>query len=155
MVVQFSHSVVPDTLWPHGMQHARFPCPSPTPRTWSNSCPSSWLRHPNISSVVPFSSYLQSFPASGSLLMSQLFTSGGQRTGVSASASVLPVNIQGWFPLGWTGWISLLSKQLSKSFSSTTVWKHQLFIIGIGRSIHLLLFLKSSRSTPKCPLMDK
>ena len=106
--VQFSCSVVPDSLRPHGLQHARLPCPSPTSRAWSNSCPLSRWCHPSISSsVVPFSSCFQSFPASGSFRMSRLFTSGGQSIGASASASVLPENIQHWFPLGWTGWISL------------------------------------------------
>ena len=113
------------TLWPHGLQHARPRCPSPTPGVCSNSCPSSRWCHPTISSsVVPFSR-LQSFPASGSFLMSQLFTSGGQSIGVSASASVLPMNTQDWSPLGWTGCISLQSKGLSKVFSNTTVQKHQ------------------------------
>ena len=108
--VQFSHSVVSDPLWPHGLQHTRLPCPSPAPGVYSNSCPLSRWCHPNISSsVIPFSSCLQSFPASGSFLMSQLFASGGQSIGVSASASVLPMKIQDWFPLGWTGCISLLS----------------------------------------------
>ena len=126
--VQFSCSVVSDSLQPHGLQHARLPCPSPTPRTCSNSCPSSRCCHPTISSsVVPFSFCLQSFPASGSLPMSQFFTSGGRSIGASASASVLPMNIQDWFPLGWTGWISLLSKGLSRIFSKTTVQKHQFF----------------------------
>ena len=126
--VQFSCSVVSDSLQPHGLQHARLPCPSPTPRTCSNSCPSSHCCHPTISSsVVPFSFCPQSFPASGSLPMSQFFASGGHRIGVSASASVLPMNIQDWFPLGWTGWISLLSKELSRIFSKTTVQKHQFF----------------------------
>ena len=112
------------SLQPHGLQHARPPCPSPTPRDYSNSCPLSRWCHPTISSsVVPFSSRLQSFPASGSFLMSQLFTSGGQSIG--ASASVLPMNIQDWFPLGWTAWISLQSKGLSRVFSNTTVQKHQ------------------------------
>ena len=101
--LQFSRSVVPDSLWPHGLQHARPPCPSPTPRVHPNSCPLSQWCHPTISSsIVPFSC-LQSFPASGSFPMSQLFKSGGQSTGASASTSVLPVNIQDWFPLGWTG----------------------------------------------------
>ena len=129
MPVQFS-SVAQScpTLWPHGLQHARPPCPSPTRGVYSNSCPSSRWCHPTISSsVVPFSSCLQSFPASGSFPMSQLFISGGQRIGVSASASVLPVNIQDWFPLGWTGWISLQSKGLSRVFSNTIVQKHQFF----------------------------
>ena len=116
------------TLWPHGLQHARVPCPSPPPAACSNSCPLSLWCHPTISSsVVPFSSCLQSFPASGSFQMSQFFTSGGQSIRVSASASVLPVNIQDWFPLGWTGWISLQTKGLSKVFSNTTVQKHQFF----------------------------
>ena len=124
----FSFSVVSDPLWPHGLQHARLPCPSPSPRACSNSCPLNQWCHPAISySVVPFSSCLQSFPASGSFLMSWLFTSGGQGIGVSASASVLPRNIQGWFPLGLTGWISLQSKGLSRVFSNTTVQKHQFF----------------------------
>ena len=109
--VQFSHSVMSDSLQPHGLQHARTPCPSSTPRAYSNSCPLSWWCHPTISfSVVPFSSRLQSFLASGSFQMSQLFASGGQSIGVSASASDLPKNTQDWSPLGWTGWISLQSK---------------------------------------------
>ena len=114
------------SLWPHGLQHARPPCPSPIARVHSNSCPLSWWRHPTIlSSVVSFSSCLQSFPASGSLPMSQLFTSGGQS--FWASATVLPMNSQSWFPLALTGLISLLPKGLSRVFSSTTVQKHQLF----------------------------
>ena len=117
-----------DSLRPHGLQHARPPCPSPTPGVYSNSCPLSQWCYPTISSsVVPFSSCRQSFPASGSFQMSKFFTSGGQSTGVSASAAVLPMNIWGWFPLGWTGWISLLSKELSRVFSNTTVQKHQFF----------------------------
>ena len=108
--VQFSCSVVSDSLQPHGLQHARPPCPSTTPRVYSNSCPLSQWYHPTFSSVVPFSSRLQSFPVSQSFQMSQLFASGGQSIGVSALASVLPMNIQDWFPLGWTGWISLQSK---------------------------------------------
>ena len=120
-VLQFSHSVVSDSLRPHGLQHTRPPCPPPTPGVYSNSCPLSRWCHPTISSsVIPFS-HLQSFPASGSFQMSQLFMSGGQSIGVSASTSVLPVNIQDWFPLGWTGWISLQSKGLSRVFSNTTV----------------------------------
>ena len=116
------------TLWPHELQYTRLPCPSPTPRACPNSCPPSWWCHPTISSsVIPFSSCLQSFQASGSFQMSQLFTSGGQRIGVSASASVLPMNIQVWFPLGWTGWMSLQSKGVSRAFSNTTVQKHQFF----------------------------
>ena len=126
--VQFSHSVVSSSLWPHESQHARPPCPSPTPGVYPNWCPSSWWWHPTISSsVVPFSSCPQSFPASGSFPMSQLFTWGGQSIGVSASASVLPINTQDWAPLGWTGWISLQSKGLSRVFSNTTVQKHQFF----------------------------
>ena len=124
--VQFSRSVMSNSLPPHGLQHASLPCPSPTPGACSNSCPSSGWCHPTISpSVVPFSSRLQSFPASGSFPMSQFFTSSGQSIGVSASASVLPVNIQDWFPW-WTGWISLQSKGPSRVFSNTTAQKHQL-----------------------------
>ena len=115
-------------LWPHGLQHTRLPCPSLFPRVCSNSSPLSWWCHPTISSsVTPFSSCLQPFPASGSFPMSWLFASGGQSIGVSASASVLPMNIQGWFPLGLTRLISLLSKGLSRLFSSTTIQKHQFF----------------------------
>ena len=126
--IQFSHSVMSDSLQPYGLQHSRLPCPSPTPRAYSNSCPSSQWYHPTISSsVIPFSSCLQSFPASGSFLVSQFFTSGGQSIGVSASASVLPMNTQDWFPLGLIGWISLESKGLSRVFSNTTVQKHQFF----------------------------
>ena len=126
LVVQFSCSVVCYSLWPHGLQHTRLPWPSPTPGACSNLCPLSQWCHPTIlSSFFPFSSCLQSFPASGSLQTSQFFTSGGQRIGVSASASVLPMNIQDWFPFGWTGWISLQSKGLSRVFSNTTVQKHQ------------------------------
>ena len=111
--VQFSRSVVSDSLWPHGLQYARPPCPSPTPRVYSNSCPLSQWCHPTIlSSVIPFFSHLQSFPASGSFPMSQFFASG---IGVSASASVLPMNIQDWFPLGWTGWISFAVQGILKS----------------------------------------
>ena len=125
---QFSHSVVSNSLWPHELQHARPPCPSPTPGVYPNSCPSSWCCHPAISSsVVPFSSCPQSLPASGSFPVSQLFVWGGQIIGVSASASVLPMNTQDWSLLGWTGWISLQSKGLSKVFSNTTVQKHQFF----------------------------
>ena len=125
--VQFSHSVVSDSLWPHELQHARPPCPSPTPRAYPNSCPLSQWCHPTIlSSVVPFSSCLQSFPTSGSFQMSQLFASGGQSIGLSASTSVLPMNTQDWFPLGWTCWI-LQSKGLARVFSNITVQKHQFF----------------------------
>ena len=112
--VQFNRSVMFNSVWPHELQHNKPLCPSPTPRVYSNSCPSSQWCHPTISSsVVPFSSHLQSFPASGSSQKSQFFPSSGQSTGVSASASVLPMNIQHWLPLGWTLWISLLSKKLS------------------------------------------
>ena len=114
--MQFSCSVVSNSLQPYGLQHARLPCPSSTPGAYSDSCPLSWWCHPTVSSsVVPFSSWLQSFAASGSFQMSQFFASGGWSIGVSASAPVLPVNIQDWFPLGLTGWISLLSKGLSRS----------------------------------------
>ena len=113
--------IVSNSVRPYGLEHTRLPCPSPTPGVYLNSCPLSRQCHPAISfSVVPFSSRLQSFPASESFQMSQFFTSGGQSIGVSASASVLPMNIQGWLPLGWTGWISLQSKGLSRDFSNTT-----------------------------------
>ena len=126
--VQFNCSVVSDSLQPHGLQHAKPPCPAPTPRACSNSCPSYPWCHPTIkSSVIPFSPLLQSFPASGSFPMSQFFTSGGQSIGVSTSTSVLPMNIQSWFPLGLTAWISLQSKGLSRVFSNTTVQNHQFF----------------------------
>ena len=126
--VQFSHSVVSDSLRPHELQHARPPCISPTPRVHPNSCPSSWRCHPAISSsVVPFSSGPQSLPASESFPMSQLLAWGGQSTGVSASASFLPKKSQGWSPSEWTGWITLQSKGLSRVFSNTTVQKHQFF----------------------------
>ena len=126
--VQFSHSVVSNSLWPQEPQHARPPCPSPIPRVHPNPCPLSQWCHPTISSsVFPFSSQLQSFPASGSFQMSKLFASGGQSIGVSASTSVLPMKIKNWSPLGWTGWISLQSKGLSRVFSNTTVQKHQFF----------------------------
>ena len=127
--IQFS-SVVQSclTLQLHEPQHTRPPCPSPTPRVYRNSCPLSRWCHTTISSpIIPFSACPQSFPASGSFQMSQLFASGGQSIGVSASASVLPVNTQHCFPLGWTGWISLQSKGLSRVFSNTTVQKHQFF----------------------------
>ena len=124
---QFSHSVS-DSLQPHGLQQARLPCPSPTPGACSNSHPSSQWCYPTISSsVAPFSSCLQSFPASGSFLMCQFCASGGQSIGASTSASVLPMNIQDWFPLGLTGWISLQSKGLSRVFSNTTVQRHLFF----------------------------
>ena len=121
-------SVVSDSLWPHELQHARPPCPSPTARVHSNSRPLSQWWHPAISSsVVPFSSCPLSLPASGSFPMSQFFPWGGQSIGVSALASVLPIHTQDWSPLGWTGWISLQSKGLSRVFSNTTVQKHQFF----------------------------
>ena len=126
--VQFSCSVVSDSLRPHESQHARPPCPSPTARVYSNSCPSSRWCHPAItSSVIPSSSCPQSLPESGSFPMSQLFAWGGQSIGVSATASVLPMNTQDLSPSGWTGWISLQSKGLSRVFSNTTVQKHQFF----------------------------
>ena len=126
---QFSYSVVLD-LWPHGLQHTSLPGPSPTSRAYSNSCLKSWWCHTTISfSVVPFSFHHQSFPASGSFPVSQFFTSGDQSIGVSTSAPVLPMNIQDWFPLGWTGWISSLSKGLPRVFSNTTAQKHLLFSV--------------------------
>ena len=129
--VQLSHSVVSDSLWPHGLQYARPPCPSPTPGVHSDSQPSSQWCHPaSSSSVVPFSSRPQSIPASRSFPM-KLFAWGGQSIGVSASASVLPKNTQDWSPLEWTGWISLQSKGLSRVFSNTTVPKHQFFGAGV------------------------
>ena len=128
LLLLFSHSVVSNSLWPHGLQHARLCCPSLSPWVCSNSCPLSQWCHPTISSsVIPFSSCPQSFPESGSFPVSLLFTSGGWSIRFSALASVLPVNTQGWFPLGWTGWISLQSKGLSRVFSNTTVQKHQFF----------------------------
>ena len=132
--VQFSCSVMSNSLWPHELQNARPPCPSPTPRVYSNPCPSSWWCHPAISSsVVPFSCP-QSLPASGSFPISQLFTWGGQSFGVSALASVLPVNTQDWSPLGWTGWISLKSKGLSRVFFNTTVQKRFLEVHKMHKS---------------------
>ena len=124
--VQFSYSVMSDSLRPHGLHHARLPCTSPSYGACSNSCPLSQWCHPTILSFdVPFSSCLQPFPASGSFPLSHIVTSGGQSIRVSASASVLPMNIQDWFPLGWTGWISLQYKGLSRVFSNTSVQKHQ------------------------------
>ena len=129
MMTEFSsvtHSC--PTLWPHGLQHARLPCPSPNPGAYSNSCPlSRWCHLTSSSSFVPFSSHLQSFPASGAFPVSQFLASGSQSIGVSASASVLTMNIQVWFPLGLTDWISLQSKGFSRVFSNTTVQKHQFF----------------------------
>ena len=122
---QFSHSVVSDSLRPNEAQNARPPSPSPTPGVYPNSCPLSWWCHPTISSsVVPFSSCPQSFPASGSFQMSQIFASGGQKIGVASSTSVLPMNTQDWSPVGWTGWIFLQAKGLSRVFSSSTIKKH-------------------------------
>ena len=126
--VQFSRSVVSNSLRPYGLQHTRPPCPSPAPGIYSNSSPSSqWCHATILSSVIPFPSCLQSFPALGSFQMSQFFASSDQSIGGSASISVLPMNIQDWFPLGWTGWISLQSKRLSRVFSNTTVQKYQFF----------------------------
>ena len=126
--VQFSCSVVSYSLRLHAPQHTRPPGPSPTPGAYSSSCPLSLWCHPTISSsVIPFSSHLQSFPASGSFEMGQIFTSGGQSIGISASTSVLPVTTQDWFPLGWTDRVCLLVKGLSRVFSNTTVQKHQFF----------------------------
>ena len=136
--VQFSRSVTSDSLWRHGLLYARLPCPSPTPGVHSNSGPLSWWCHPAISSsVVPFSSYLQSFPASGSFPMSQFFASSGLHIGTSASASVLPINIQDWFPLGLTGWISLQSKGLSSllqhhSSKASILWCSAFFIVQLS-----------------------
>ena len=139
--VQFGQSVVSNSLWPHGLQHARPPCPSPTHRVYSNSCPLSQWGHPaSSSSVIPFSSSPQSFPASGSFQMSQLLHQVGQNIGVSVSASVLPMNTQDWSPLQWTGWITLLSKGLSKVFSNTTVQKLSL---QFNSHIHTWLLEKS------------
>ena len=132
--VQFSCSVVSASSWPHGLQHARLPCVSPTPGTYSNSYPSGQWCHPTISFSVFSFSRLQSFPTSGSFPMSQFFTSGNQSIGVSALVSILPMNIQDWFPLEWTGWISLQSKGLPRVFSNTTVqasilWYSAFFIV--------------------------
>ena len=135
--VQFSSSVMSDSLQPHELQHTRPPCPSPTPRVYSNSCPSSWWCHSVISSsVVPFSSCLQSLPASESFSMSQLFAWGGQSTGVSALASFLPKKSQGWSS-EWTGWISVQPKGLSRVFSNTTVQKHQSLALSFLDSLTL------------------
>ena len=152
--VQLSCSVVSDSLWPHGPQHIRPPCPSPTPGVYPNSYSLSRWCHPTISSsVVPFSSCPQSFPASGSFPMSQLFASGGQSIGVSASASILPMNTQDWSPLGWTGLISLQPKVLSRVFSNTTVQKHQFFSAQLSSQsnshIHTWLLEKPIKTNPK------
>ena len=155
--VQFSRLVMSNSLWPHGLQHARPPCPSPTPKLYSNSCPLSRWCHPTISScVVPFC--LQSFPASGSLPTSQIFPSGGQSIGVSASASILPMNIQNWFPLGWTGWISLQSKGLSRLFSNPTVQKHPILLcsaFSIVQLLHSYLTTGKTIAWPDGPLLAK
>ena len=142
--VQFSHSVLSDSLQPHGVQDVRPLCPSPAPRVYSNSCPLSRWCHPTISSsFVPFSSCLQSFPASGSFQMSLFFPSDGQSIGVSASTSVLPMNIQDWFPLGWIGWISLQSKGLSSclqhhSSKTSILWCSAFFIVQLSHPTWLL-----------------
>ena len=145
--VQISHSVVSDSLRPHGLQHARLPRPSLTPGVYSNSCPSSWWCHPTISSsAVPFSSCPQSFPATRSFPTHQFFTSGGQSIGTSASASVLPMNTQDWSPLGWTGWISLQSMGLSRVFSR--VWRK-------GNPLILLVGMQTSIATEQCGDLKK
>ena len=154
--VQFSCSVVSDSLWPHESQHARPPCPSQTTGVHSDSHPSSQWCHPAISSsVVPFSSCPQSLPASESFLMSQLFAWGGQSTGVSALASFLPKKSQGWFPSEWTGWISLQSKGLSRVFSNTTVQKHQFSgaqpYSQSNSHIHTWCTLKLAAAPPQSP----
>ena len=141
--VQFSRLVVSYSLQPHGLQHTRPPCPSPTPGACSNSCPlSQWCHLTISSSVIPFSSCPQFFPASGSFPKSHFFTSGGQRIGASASASVLPMN-QDWSPLGWTGWISLQSKGLSRVFFNTAVEKHQFFgtLFSLWPNSHIHMWL--------------
>ena len=151
--VQFSHSVMSDSLRPHGLQHARLCCPLSTSGACSNLCPSSWWCHLTISSsVVPFFSCLQSFPAAGSFPMSQFFASGGQSIG--ASALVLPVNIQGWFPLGWTGSISLQPKGLSRVSSNTTVQKHQFFApqLSLWSNSHIHTWLTIIRTSVNCNL---
>ena len=133
LMLMFSHLVVSSSLQPHEPQHAKPPCPSPTPGVYPNSCPLSWWSHPIISSyVVPFSSCPQSLPASGSFQMSQLFASGGQSIGVSVSTSVPLMNTQDWSLLGWTGWISLQSKGLSRIFSKATIQNHQFFCAQLG-----------------------
>ena len=151
--VQFSRSVGSDSLWPHESQHARPPCPSPPPGVYSNSSPSSQWYHPAIlSSVIPFSSCPQSLPASGSFPMSQLFEWGGQSFGVSASASVLPLNIRDWSPLGWTG---LESKGLSRVFSSTTVQKHQFFGAQLSSQSYSHLCIEWCNDHRTVPLYQK
>ena len=150
--VQFSRSVVYDSLQPHGLQHTRFPCPWPTPGTCSNSCPSSQWFHPTISSsVVPFFSCLQSFPASGYFPMNQFFASGGQSIGGSASASVLPMNIQDWFPLGLTGSISFQPKGLSRVFFNPTGQQHKFFStqLSLWSNSHIHTWLRENKQTNK------
>ena len=153
----FSCSVMSNSLWPRELQHTRLPCPSPTPGVCSNSCPLIQWCHPTISSsVATFSSRLQSFPASGSFQMSQFFASGGQSIG--ASASILPMNklwIKDWFPLGLTGLISLLSKGLSKVFSSTTIWKHQFFATEVAKWKSLLWFPRVAARTEPALLLHR
>ena len=140
--VQFSRSIMSDFLPPHELQHARPPCPSPTPTVHPNPCPLSRWCHPTISSsVIPFSSHLQSFLASGSFQMNQFFSSGSQSIGVSASALVLSMNIQDWFPLGWAGLISLQSEGLSRVFSTTTAQKHQI----LWHSVFLVKKMRTKR----------
>ena len=142
--VQVSHSLMSESLQPHALQQARLPCPSPTPRACSNSCLSSqWYHSTILSSVVPFSSCLQSFPASETVPRSQLFTSRDQSIRASASETVVPVNIQEWFPLGLTGLTSLQSKGLSRGFSNNTAWKHQFF----GSSAFFMVHLSQSYMT--------
>ena len=161
---QFSSSVKPDSLRPHGLQHARPPCPLPTPGVYSNSCPlSQWCHQTISSSVVPFSSHLQSFSASGSFQMSPFLASGGKSIGVSSSASVLPMNIQDWFPLGWTGWISLQSKGLSRvlqhhSSKASVLWCSAFFIVQLshphmttGKTIALTRRTSAWRGSEKSP----
>ena len=156
--VQFRCSAMSNSLWPNGLQHARHPCPSPTPKACSNSCPSSWWCHPTISSsVIPFSSCLQSFPASGSFPVSQFFTSGGPSIGVSASASVLPMNIQDWSPLGLTGWTFLQSKRLKSLFqhhsSKASILQHSgFFIVQLS---HPYMTTRKTIALTKWPLLAK
>ena len=146
-----------DSLWHHGLHNARPPCPSPTPRAYSNSCPSSWWCHPTISSsVVPFSSHPQSFPASGSFQMNKFFASSGQSIGVSASTSVLPMNIQDWFPLGWTSWISLLYKGLKSILqhhsSKTSI--HQPSAFFIVQLLHPKIYIYYFNCSPHISISD-
>ena len=145
-----------NSLQPHGLQPASLPYPSPVPRPCSNSCPLSWWCHPTISSsVVPFSSCLESFPELEAFPMSQFFASGGQSIGISASASVIPMNVQDWFPLGLTGWISLLSKGLTRVFSNTTVQKHQFFgaQLSLSTSSHIHASDQIRSVTQSCPTL--